>query len=81
MRGSFLRRSNSYRVKSLTGCDKFQQQVLAFDLYRRPFRLFLPDDQAMYRTLLGSFLTLITLVTVFFYAGWKLMTMFTLTDY
>mmetsp|Transcript_24759 Transcript_24759/g.30942 ORF Transcript_24759/g.30942 Transcript_24759/m.30942 type:complete len:199 (-) Transcript_24759:1123-1719(-) len=81
MRASIFKRSSTYRPQKLSNYDKCQQKALIFDLYRKPFRLFLPDEQTMYRSLLGVILSVLTVVLMLFYAGWKLLAMFTLTDY
>ena len=41
----------------------------------------MPDNQPTYRTFSGSILSLCTLILVIFYAGWKLLTMFSFEDY
>ena len=53
-------------------CDKCQKSTLSFDIYRQPFRLLLPDDMGMYRTFLGTILSLMTLVLPIVYAGFKM---------
>ena len=64
-----------------SSCDRCQKGALVFDLYRRPFRLFLPDEQAMYRTLCGAGLSIFTMILMISYASWKLLTMFSRLDY
>ena len=41
----------------------------------------MPDNQPSYRTFSGSILSVFTLILVLFYAGWKLVTMFSQEDY
>ena len=54
-----------------TGCLSCQQRFLSLDIYRLPFRLLLPDENGMYRTFLGSMLSLLTIVTVIIYGAYK----------
>ena len=41
----------------------------------------MPDNQPSYRTFSGSILSVFTLILILFYAGWKLVTMFSQEDY
>ena len=54
-----------------TGCLSCQERFLLLDIYRQPFRLLLPDESGMYRTFMGSMLSLLTIVTVIIYGGYK----------
>ena len=45
--------------------------MLGLDIYRMPFRLLLPDDNGMYRTFLGTVLSVLTLIMVITYGGFK----------
>ena len=42
-----------------------------FDLYEKPFNFLMPDHRDRYRTILGSFLSIITLVLLLGYGGYK----------
>ena len=54
--------------KVMSDCSS---RTLNLDIYRQPFRLLLPDKNGMYRTLLGSILSVITLVLMITYASFK----------
>ena len=58
-----------------SSCDSCQQKALGIDMYRQPFRLRFPDNADMYRTMLGSILSLITVVAMLGFAGYKLQVM------
>lgn len=55
--------------------------MLNFDLYREPFNLVLPDGKTQYRTLLGSILSIITIVVVMSYGSIKMASMVNYSDY
>ena len=38
--------------------------MLGLDMYRRPFHLFLPDNQSLYRSFIGTVLSLITIISL-----------------
>ena len=44
-------------------------------MYRRPFQLYLPDNEASYRTFFGAVLSLWSLVILITYVSWKLLSM------
>ena len=81
MTGTFIRRSNSYRVQEISRCDRCQKSSLVFDMYRKPFRLLLPDEKPQYRTLVGAVLTIFTLIITLSYTSWKLLVMFEQTEF
>ena len=55
--------------------------MLSFDMYRRPILLLLPDGHGMYRTLLGSLLSLLTLAVVITYGVYKTSDLIEKKDY
>ena len=57
--------------ESLGACDSMQKKALFIDLYRRPFLFMMPDKVPSYRTLLGSMLSIFTLVLILSYATFK----------
>ena len=68
-------------MHELSKYERCQKSTLVLDIYRKPFRLTLPDDQSRYRSLLGAVLTIITLIMTLSYASWKLLTMFEQSEY
>ena len=46
------------------------------DLFRRPFNFLLPDHQSQYRTFLGSMLSIITILLILVYGGYKIVLYF-----
>ena len=67
--------------QSLSAFEKCQKGTLRFDLYKQPFRLLLPDEKDMYRTLAGALLTIFSVVLVLVYAGYKVGILVSLSDY
>ena len=57
-------------AQKLTGCDSCQKRSLMFDIYRRPFLLYLPDNETQYRSFAGSMLSVFTILLVLSYACW-----------
>lgn len=55
--------------------------MLSLDLYKVPFMFMMPDGKPMYRTLLGSVLSIITVVVLLSYAVYKSIVMGNLNDY
>ena len=55
--------------------------MLNFDIYREPFHLMMPDGKSKYRTLLGSLLSIFTLISMLLFAVYKLVDFITLQDY
>ena len=45
------------------------------NLYNKEFAFLMPDHHERYRTHFGSCLSIVTLITVIFYGGWKLLDM------
>ena len=77
-----MARALSLRKKrDYSACDLCQKRTLTLDMYRRPFHLFLPDDQPLYRSFLGSMLSVLTIMLLISYGGWKLTNLFSLADY
>lgn len=66
---------------NFSACDTLQQKFLFLDLYRRPFMFLLPDKMPMYRSLLGSVLSILTVVAIISYATYKLIQLEGLEDY
>ena len=67
--------------RNLSRCDRVQEKALHLDLYRRPFMFNLPDNSSMYRSLLGSVLSVITLCILLSYAIYKLVKLDSHTEY
>ena len=61
--------------QQLSASDRCQKRTLAFDLYKQPFRLLLPDEVDMYRTFVGALLTIFSVLFVLIYAGFKVGTL------
>ena len=55
--------------------------MLGLDIYRMPFRLLLPDENGMYRTFLGSVLSILTLVMIITFGGFKTSQLVGMLDY
>lgn len=53
------------------GCDNFRSKVLLLDSYGRPFSFMLPNGQKMYKSLIGSILTVLAVIIVALYAVYK----------
>ena len=53
-------------------CDYVQGKALHLDLYKRPFTFNLPDGASMYRTFIGSVLSIATIILITCYAYLKL---------
>lgn len=62
-------------------CDKIFSKLLGLDMYRTPFLFFLPDHKEQYRTFLGAFLTILTLMMTIFFGSYKSFVLFSLADY
>ena len=62
-------------------CPSFNQKILALDLYNKEFAFLMPDHHERYRTHFGSCLSIVTLITVIFYGGWKLLDMLSYNIY
>ena len=46
--------------------------MLYADLYKQPFKFLFPDEKDTYRTLMGSFMTIFSVILVLVYAHFKL---------
>ena len=55
--------------------------MLNFDIYREPFHLMMPDGKSKYRTLLGSILSIFTLISIFLFSVYKLIDFISFEDY
>ena len=51
------------------------------DLYRRPFEFLMPDHMPAYRTFIGSFLSLLTVIILVFYSAYKGVQLTNMLDY
>ena len=67
-----LEESRKRHFANLNGIEKCQKGTLKLDLYKQPFRLLLPDEKDEYRTFAGSLLTVMTVIIVLVYGGYKL---------
>ena len=65
----------------LSNCDRYQKAWIRFDLYAQPFRLLLPDKKDTYRTFTGALMSILSLVLVSVYAGFKINTLVRFSDY
>ena len=65
------RRINDEGSSGATRCQKSADNLLELDVYSRPFQLLLPGNRDKYKTLLGSFLTILTGVVLLSYAVLK----------
>ena len=81
MRGSVARALSLRKKQELSGCDQCQKRTLSIDMYRRPFHLFLPDNQSLYRSFLGAMLSIMTILLLSSYALWKLANLINRKDY
>ena len=64
--------NNSYFAQRLTGCEKFQRTLLKFDFYKQEFHWILPDNNDMYRSLVGSTMSILTQLIILTFAMYKL---------
>lgn len=53
-------------------CDQVQQKTLNIDLYRTSFNFLLPENQMEYRSFLGACLTIMTLLLLISFSGYKM---------
>ena len=65
----------------MTSCDRYQSKFLQYDLYRRPFNFLLPDHQSQYRSLLGSVLSLLTLILLLIYMNYMFLIFFSSSEF
>ena len=64
--------NNSYFAQRLTGCEKFQRTLLKLDFYKQEFHWILPDNNDMYRSLVGSTMSILTQLIILTFAVYKL---------
>ena len=81
MRGSLAKSMSLRKRHDFSACDQCQRRTLSIDMYRRPFHLFLPDDQSRYRSFLGVILSIVTILLLSSYAAWKIINLIKLIDY
>mmetsp|Transcript_4251 Transcript_4251/g.5291 ORF Transcript_4251/g.5291 Transcript_4251/m.5291 type:complete len:118 (+) Transcript_4251:34-387(+) len=62
-------------------CASFYEKLLFLDIYPKPFYFLMPDSQPRYRSLLGSVLSVCTVLAIFSYAAFKLHRLMRLVDY
>ena len=68
-----MRRSKSMiNTQRLGICEKGWQNILSFDLYKRPFAFLMPDHTERYRTFVGAMLSILTLIIVVAYGAYKI---------
>ena len=72
---------NSYYSQKLTGYERYQRGMLMSDMYRQDFRFVLPDRQFQYRSLVGSCLSIFTVITIISYCSFKLHSLVTFGDF
>ena len=71
----------TFYERKMGRCAGFYEKLLYLDLYPKPFHFLLPDDQPRYRSLLGSVLSVCTILAIFSYATFKLNRLVKLMDY
>ena len=69
------------RYQSVSRCDGVQKKALNLDIYRTPFLFKLPDNKERYRTFLGAILSVLTIIAVLAYGGYKFLVLFDYADY
>ena len=62
-------------------CEKLNNHLLLFDRFRVQFRFIMPGNSDYYRTILGTFFTLIAFMIVMSYASYKLISWDNYKDY
>ena len=55
-----------------SGCSKIVEKAIIIDKFGQPFRFVLPNGAKEYKSLIGSIMTLITVITVCLYGIYKL---------
>lgn len=58
-------------AKERGSCASFKTKALLIDSYGRPFSFMLPNGQKMYKSLIGSILTIVAVTIVALYAIYK----------
>ena len=62
--------------------DACQKKTLMFDwFYKKPLNLMLPDDNSEYRTFWGSMFTIVTIIILVLFAGYKMSSLFSRSEY
>ena len=68
-------------VRKKRNCSNFERGILMLDSYRRPFNLLMPENTDRYRTFIGAFFTIVTLIVVLSYASYKFNDLLNQSDY
>ena len=63
---------SSIREQSYSRCDRLQRGALSLDMYPLSFTLLLPGKEDAYRTLLGSVLTIFSVILILAYGGYQM---------
>ena len=63
-----------------SSCGKFKEKALVIDSFGTHFTFMLPNGQKKYRSLIGSILTVLTVVGVAMYGIYKLELLFSRAD-
>ena len=71
----------TFYVANMGRCDRFYKNLLYLDFYPRPFHFLMPDEASRYRSLLGSVLSVCTVLAIGSYASFKLNRLVNLIDY
>ena len=69
------------KIRRSSACSKFERGVLMLDSYKRPFSLLMPENTDRYRTFVGAFFTIVTLLVVLSYASYKFNDLLNQSDY
>ena len=65
----------------MSGCEKIKDKSLNLDIYKRPFNFLLPDHRETYNTWLGLVLSLFSIICVFSYAIYQMISLIQLDQY
>ena len=69
------------RHEEFGAMDHCQKKFMVLDLFRQPFRFLLPDREDMYRTFLGSSLSLLCFIILLGFGALKVTALATSSDY
>ena len=62
-------------------CTSFYEKALYIDIYPRAFNFYLPGNQPRYRSLLGSVLSIATILAMLSYSTYKWVRLTQIVDY
>ena len=65
----------------MSGCEKIKDKSLNLDIYKRPFNFLMPDHRETYNTWLGLVLSLFSIICVFSYAIYQMISLIQLDQY